>query len=604
MCSQRQDSGDSGYENGDSPQSSPTTEQGIPFGYSKLEDAPTKGADIPDMNGPYVQDVHAVDTPGVNVPSSTGFVPAAANEPIVNFVMHDTTGGAERAKDKFERDQAICVAQMANQNSGYVQCTTNQNSGYVQCTTESGPPSAEDQVVEQEGSPQDPSHPAGSTTPKASVSPDGSHPAQNLHGGDEEEDTVLRTSTPASRPAPDYVKISSTDGTVDPITGRIEEEHAGNLVQATYRMNLGYLPHDLSSGPQIGLNTQEACKEGGHESSEQEAAESGSGYFNHPSAEARSGYVTHPSTSYAVPQPATVFERAEEEDPAENGDLEPVFQQVQPQQEAVVFPGYLSHPSALTAVPQPRPSPEGVEECHALNNDPDPVFPGQSDQGAGEFSLTQAGYVPHPGMSSNIPLAASLPLPTTAESNGIGEEADCESLEEADNEKSSSGVSSLSEAGQNLTGSGYVPVESAQALSSACSNTTFQLTEASAETRSSDPREAPTHLTEVSMENKTGGPGEALHLTRLDSGYSSPPPAEHAEPQWPESGSTGDSNNHFNIPPAGSDVMSAAPSLGDRGNTPRDAGDRRGECEEAHEGTLQVLPSGYVDIKQAPSTIR
>ena len=436
-----------------------------PSGYVRCTDGlqlPSAGQAIEQASG-----VQAVKQPSGYVRCTTGSTG--------DQITEQTSSGVQAAKQPSgyvqhtERLQPPSSGQAVEQTSG-VQAAK-QPSGYVQCSAEWDPPSSGQAIEHEINCEQDPPHPVTNTIFRASVPSDNGPALTCLSGEDGEEDTVLQTSIPGSSCASGYVKVCP-GSSLDQIMGSAdEEEPSGNPGPVSEGiMNPAYVAHDLTSGPQPGLKAHQTHAEGGRGpvlpdcQPEKRAA-----------AVAGSGYLPHPSASTSIPQPATGFERAMEGSPAEDEedldddeedldeeeDCESISQQAQPQQAAAAFTGYLPLPSAHAAVPQPSPG-EAVKECHVPHEDcnPDPVF-----QGAGEGNLPQAAqstaYAPNSVLSSAIPQRASRPPVTPWESRKTSAgEAD-----EGDDEKSSSGASSLSEGDQSLNSNGYVAVETAQVMS-------------------------------------------------------------------------------------------------------------------------------------------
>ena len=476
-------------------------------------------------------------------------------------ITEQTSSGVQAAKQprgyvqRTERLQPPSSGQAVEQTSG-VQAAK-QPSGYVQCSAEWDPPSSGEAIEHEINCEQDPPQPVNNTIFRASVPFDNGPALTCLPGGDGEEDTVLQTSIPGSSCASGYVKVCP-GSSLDPIIGSTdEEEPSGNPGPVSEGiMNPAYVAHDLTSGPQPGLKAHQTHAEGGRgpvlpycQPEERAAAVAGS------------GYLPHPSASTSIPQPATGFEQAmegspaeeeedhddEEEDLDEEEDCESISQQGQPQQAAAVFAGYLPLSSAQAAVPQPSPG-EAVKECRVPHEDckPDPVF-----QGAGEGSLSQAAqstaYAPSSVLSSAVPQRASRPPVTPLESRktsaGEAEEADYELADEADDEKSSSGVSSVSEGGQSLNSNGYVTVETAQAMSPTSGNENGRCDPVLEGGQSLNSNGYVAVETAQAMspasdnKNGKGDPGEALPLVRMDSGYCSPQPAEHSKHPWLQNGS-------------------------------------------------------------------
>ena len=484
-------------------------------------------------------------------------------------ITEQTSSGVQAAKQpsgyvqRTERLQPQSSGQAVEQTSG-VQAAK-QPGGYVQCAAEWEPPSSGQAIEHEINREQGPPQPVNNTTFRAPVPSDNSPALTCLSGGDGEEDTVLQTSIPGSSCASGYVKVCP-GSSLDPIMGSADEEPSGNHGPVSEGiMNPAYVAHDLTSGPQPGLKAHQTHAEGGRgpvlpycQPEEREAAVAGS------------GYLPHPSASTSIPQPATGFEQAMEGSPAEDEedldddeeDRESISQQAQPQQAAAVFTGYLPLPSAQAVAPQPSPG-EAAKECHVPHEDcnPDPVFQGQSDRGAGERNLPQAArataYVPHSVLTLAIPQRASRPPVTPLESRktsaGEAEEADYELHEEADDEESSSGVSSVSEGGQSLNSDGYVTVEAAQAMSPASDNKNGRCDPVSEGGQSLNSNGYVTVETARAMspasdnKNGKGDPGEALPLVRMDSGYCSPPPADHSKHPWLKNGSAGNIRNHRDI---------------------------------------------------------
>ena len=552
----------------------------------------------------------AADTPGVDVPRNINFAPVADTF----FVLQDPAGSVMQLDDLRGRDFAFSEPLAAEQPSGYVQCTqglqppsagdqtveqtsgvhatkqpsgyvqrterlqppssgqaveqtsgvqaAKQPSGYVQCNAEWDPPSSGEAIEHEINHEQGPPQPVNNTIFRASVPFDNSPALTCLPGGDGEEDTVLQTSIPGSSCASGYVKVCP-GSSLDPIIGSTdEEEPSGNPGPVSEGiMNPAYVAHDLTSGPQPGLKAHQTHAEGGRGPVLPYCQPEG-----RAAAVAGSGYLPHPSASTSIPQPATGFEQAMEGSPAEDEeDLDDDEEDLDEeedcesisQQAAAVFTGYLPLPSAHAAVPQPSPG-EAVKECHVPHEDcnPDPVF-----QGAGEGNLPQAAqstaYAPNSVLSSAIPQRASRPPVTPLESRktsaGEAEEADYELADEADDEKSSSGVSSVLEGGQSLNSNGYVAVETAQAMSPTSGNENGRCDPVLEGGQSLNSNGYITVETAQAMspasdnKNGKGDPGEALPLVRMDSGYCSPQPAEHSKHPWLENRSTGSIRNHRKV---------------------------------------------------------
>ena len=544
-----------------------------PSGYVRCTDGlqlPSAGQAIEQASG-----VQAVKQPSGYVRCTTGSTG--------DQITEQTSSGVQAAKQPSgyvqhtERLQPPSSGQAVEQTSG-VQAAK-QPSGYVQCSAEWDPPSSGQAIEHEINCEQDPPHPVTNTIFRASVPSDNGPALTCLSGEDGEEDTVLQTSIPGSSCASGYVQVCP-GSSLDQIMGSAdEEEPSGNPGPVSEGiMNPAYVAHDLTSGPQPGLKAHQTHAEGGRGpvlpdcQPEKRAA-----------AVAGSGYLPHPSASTSIPQPATGFEQAmegspagDEEDLDEEEDCESISQQAQPQQAAAAFTGYLPLPSAHAAVPQPSPG-EAVKECHVPHEDcnPDPVF-----QGAGEGNLPQAAqstaYAPNSVLSSAIPQRVSRPPVTPSESRktsaGEAEEGDYELADEADDEKSSSGASSLSEGDQSLNSNGYVAVETAQVMSPTSGdengrcdpvleggqslNSNGYVTVQTAQATSPAYLNSNGYVTvqtaramSPASDNKNGkgDHGEALPLARMDSGYCSPPPAKHSKHPWLENGSTGNIRNHRDV---------------------------------------------------------